>query len=593
MAGVQRTPLFFSFQPEFLCRVFSFLLHPFFYLTDQTPLMLRTLSIRDFVIVDSIELEFSAGFSVLTGETGAGKSILIDALTLALGGRGDASSVREGAAKTDITADFGVTEEARAWLEAHQFATDEGGALLRRVIDNAGRSKAYINGIAATASQLRELGDLLVDIHGQHAHQSLLKSDAQRALLDNQAALRDASVADDAKTVASTYKAWRALARQREEFETNAANVLYERERLEWQVAELDKLAVKPGEWPEITNEHSRLSNAATLLEGAQEVLNVISESEDHPILSQLSTLNQKLGKLVVSDMELQPIIDLIEPARIQLQEAVYALNNYLDRVELDPERLRQVDARMEALHSTARKFRVTPEELPDEQAKLSEKLRQLADASDIEGLRRQEEKVKADYMAAAARLSATRRGAAKILGTAVTQSMQELNMTGGSFDVALNACEPSSSGLEQVEFLVAGHAGTLPRPLAKVASGGELARISLAISVITSNATTTPTLIFDEVDSGIGGGVAEVVGRLLKRLGQERQVLCVTHLPQVASQANQHFQVAKSTLENGRTASRIDVLDAKARVEEVARMLGGLEITATTRKHARELLAS
>jgi DNA repair protein RecN (Recombination protein N) len=555
--------------------------------------MLRTLSIRDFVIVDSIELEFSAGFSVLTGETGAGKSILIDALTLALGGRGDASSVREGAAKTDITADFGVTEEAQSWLEAHQFASDEGGALLRRVIDNAGRSKAYINGIAATAAQLRELGDLLVDIHGQHAHQSLLKTDAQRALLDNQASMRDASVAVNAKTVASTYKAWRALARQREEFETNAANVLYERERLEWQVAELEKLAVKPGEWPEITNEHSRLSNAAALLEGAQEVLNVISESEDHPILSQLSALNQKLGKLVVSDVELQPIIDLIEPARIQLQEAVYALNNYLDRVELDPERLRQVDARMEALHSTARKFRVTPEELPEEHSKLSDKLRQLADASDIEGLRRQEEKIKADYMAAAAKLSATRRSAATMLSTAVTQSMQELNMTGGSFEVALNPCEPSSTGLEQVEFLVAGHAGTVPRPLAKVASGGELARISLAISVITSNATTTPTLIFDEVDSGIGGGVAEVVGRLLKRLGQERQVLCVTHLPQVASQANQHFQVAKSTLENGKTASRIDVLDAKARVEEVARMLGGLEITATTRKHARELLAS
>ena len=554
--------------------------------------MLHTLSIRDFVIVDTIELEFSAGFSVLTGETGAGKSILIDALTLALGGRGDASVVREGAAKADITADFSVSEVAQAWLAANEFANDDGGALLRRVIDNAGRSKAYINGIPATAAQLRELGDMLVDIHGQHAHQSLLKSEAQRALLDGQATAREAGAEQDARQVAALHKRWRALVRQREEFETNAANVLYERERLEWQVGELEKLAAKPGEWTDITNEHSRLSHAASLLEGAQEALAIISEQEDHPIVSQLSALNQKLGKLVSVDAELQPIVDLIESSRIQLQESVYALNNYLDRVELDPERLHQLDARMEAMHSTARKFRVTPEELPDEHAKLSEKLQHLADASDIEGLLRQEAKIEAEYRAVAERLSATRGAAALELGHAVTRAMQELSMTGGSFEIALNPCEPAAHGLEQVEFLVAGHAGTAPRSLAKVASGGELARIALAISVITSHATTTPTLIFDEVDSGIGGAVAEVVGRLLKRLGQGRQVLCVTHLPQVASQANQHFQVAKSTLDNGKTASRIDMLDAKARVEEVARMLGGLEITATTRKHARELLA-
>jgi DNA repair protein RecN (Recombination protein N) len=554
--------------------------------------MLRTLTIRDFVIVDSIELEFSSGFSVFTGETGAGKSILIDALQLALGGRGDASVVREGAPKADITADFTVSEAAQAWLAENEFATDEGGALLRRVIDNAGRSKAFINGIAATATQLRDLGELLVDIHGQHAHQSLLKADAQRALLDNQAAFKDAGAPADAQEVASSYKAWRALAKQREEFETNAKNVLIERERLEWQVNELEKLAVKPGEWAEISNEHSRLSHAASLLEGAQEALAAIAES-DHPILSQLSSLNQKLGKLVAVDAQLQPVLDCMEPARIQLQEAVYALNDYLDRVDLDPERLRQVDARLEAIHSTARKFRVTPEELPEEHANLSAKLRQLADASDLDGLRKQEQKIKAGYMEAASRLSKTRAVAAKLLSAQVSAAMQELNMTGGSFVVALNAGEPASSGLEQVEFLVAGHAGVAPRPLAKVASGGELARIALAISVITSNATTTPTLIFDEVDSGIGGAVAEVVGRLLKRLGQERQVLCVTHLPQVASQANQHFQVAKATTENGKTVSHIDVLDSKARVEEVARMLGGLEITATTRKHARELLAS
>jgi DNA repair protein RecN (Recombination protein N) len=554
--------------------------------------MLRTLTIRDFVIVDTIELEFSNGFTVFTGETGAGKSILIDALQLALGGRGDASMVREGAAKADISADFALTPAATAWLEQNEFGVEEGGALLRRVIDNAGRSKAYINGIAATAGQLRELGEMLVDIHGQHAHQSLLKQDAQRALLDNQIAVRNPDATAQVQAVAGCYKAWRALSRQREEFETNAKNVLLERERLEWQVGELDKLAVKPGEWAEITNEHSRLSHAASLLEGAQEALNAISEAEQ-PILSQLSSLNQKLGKLADVDAGLQNVLDCMEPARIQLQEAVYALNDYIDKVELDPERLAQVDARMDAIHSTARKFRVTPEELPDEHATLKAKLRQLADASDVDGLRRQEEQARAAYLEVAGRLSATRREAAQRLGEQVTEAMQELSMSGGRFVVSLNPCEPAVYGMEQVEFLVAGHVGVAPRPLAKVASGGELARISLAISVITSNATTVPTLIFDEVDTGIGGGVAEVVGRLLKRLGHSRQVLCVTHLPQVASQANQHFQVAKGTTGDGKTVSRIDVLDKKERVEEVARMLGGIEITETTRKHARELLAS
>lgn len=554
--------------------------------------MLRTLTIRDFVIVDTIELEFSNGFTVFTGETGAGKSILIDALQLALGGRGEASMVREGATRADISADFALTPAARAWLEQNDFGSDEGSALLRRTVDNAGRSKAYINGSAATASQLREVGELLVDIHGQHAHQTLLKQDAQRALLDNQIAVRDPGATAQVQAVATAYKSWKALARQREEYETNAKNVLLERERLEWQVSELDKLAVKPGEWLEIANEHSRLSHAASLLEGAQEALNALSEAEQ-PILSQLSSLNLKLSKLADVDAGLQSVLDCMEPARIQLQEAVYALNTYVDKVELDPERLSQVDARMDAIHSTARKFRTTPEELPEEHAALKAKLQQLADASDVEGLRRQEEKAKAVYMEAARKLSETRNGAAQRLSGQVSEAMQELSMSGGRFVVALNPCEPAVYGLEQVEFLVAGHAGVVPRPLAKVASGGELARISLAIAVITAHATTVPTLIFDEVDTGIGGGVAEVVGRLLKRLGQSRQVLCVTHLPQVASQANQHLQVAKGTVDGGKTVSRIDVLDKKARVEEVARMLGGIEITETTRKHARELLAS
>ena len=549
--------------------------------------MLRTLSIHDFVIVDTIELDFSSGFTVFTGETGAGKSILIDALALALGERGDASMVREGAARADISAEFAAGPEVEAWLAANEIDSENGSLMLRRVIDNAGRSKAYINGIAATATQLRELGDMLVDIHGQHAHQSLLKSDAQRVLLDNQAGLQDA-----VKEVGQLYKAWRALVKQREEFETNAKNVLLERERLEWQVGELDKLAVKPGEWAEVSNEHSRLSHAAHLIEGAQETLGAISESDDNPMLSRLSSLTVKMAKLVDIDAELKPVLDALEPARIQLQEAVYALNDYLGRVELDPGRLREVEGRLEAIHSTARKFRVQPEDLPQEHETLAAQLRQLAQASDMAGLKAEEAKAEAAYRSAAEKLTGRRAGVAAELGKAVTLAMQDLSMSGGRFEIALRPCEPAAFGLEQVEFMVAGHAGSVVRPLAKVASGGELARISLAISVIASAATATPTLIFDEVDSGIGGGVAEVVGRLLKRLGQDRQVLCVTHLPQVASQANQHFQVSKEA-RGERTVSRIDALDAKARVEEVARMLGGIEITATTRKHARELLAS
>ncbi len=551
--------------------------------------MLRTLSIRDFVIVDAIELEFAPGFSVFTGETGAGKSILIDALALALGGRGDASVVREGAAKADISADFSIdakaAEAVNAWLQVNEFADEDGAILLRRVIDNAGRSKAYINGIAATATQLRELGEMLVDIHGQHAHQSLLKPDAQRQLLDSQGALQE-----QAKAVAQAFKSWRALARQREEFEVNAKNVLLERERLDWQVSELEKLAAKPGEWSEVSNEHSRLAHAASLIEAAQEALVAISES-DTPILSQLSALTQKLSKLIDVDAALKPVLEVLEPARIQLQEAVYALNDYLGRVELDPARLHQVEQRVEALHSTARKFRVDPEALPQEYERLAQERKQLADASDLDALRVQEEKLQAAYTVLAQKLSKGRAKTAKTLSDAVTAAMQDLSMSGGRFAIGLTAGDAAAYGLEQVEFLVAGHAGVVPRPLAKVASGGELARIALAISVIASTSTVTPTLIFDEVDSGIGGGVAEVVGRLLKRLGQERQVLCVTHLPQVASQGNQHFQVSKRN-EAGKTVSQIEALDSKSRVEEIARMLGGLEITATTRKHARELLA-
>lgn len=548
--------------------------------------MLRTLTIRDFVIVDHIELEFSAGFSVLTGETGAGKSILIDALSLALGGRGDASMVREGASKADICAEFSSTAACDAWLAEQELIVEENMILLRRVIDNAGRSKAYINGVSATATQLRELGALLVDIHGQHAHQSLLKSETQRQLVDNHAQL-----AANVQEVSNLYRKWTALRQQRQQVETNAKQVMLERERLEWQVNQLDKLRVQPGEWQEITHEHSRLAHAASLIEGAQFALNLISESEN-PLLSQLNVIHQKLAKLTEFDESLQSILETLEPAQIHLQEATSALNDYLNSVELDPARLREVEARVDTLHSSARQFHVAPEELPTLFNTLSAELATLGAATDLESLVAMEQAALKNYHALAQQLSKARAAAAKNLSTAVTGAMQELSMAGGCFDVALTPIEPSLYGTDHVEFLVAGHAGVAARPLAKVASGGELARIALAISVIASSSTATPTLIFDEVDSGIGGGVAEVVGRLLKRLGQGYQVLCVTHLAQVASQANQHFRVSKTSHATG-TSSHIEVLDHKSRVEEIARMMGGLEITAATRKHARELLTN
>jgi len=547
--------------------------------------MLHTLSIRDFVIVDSMDLDFGGGFSVLTGETGAGKSILIDALALALGGRGDASVVRDGAARADISAEFAAGPATVDWLKANDFPAEDGVVLLRRAIDNAGRSRGFINGIAATVAQLRELGEMLVDIHGQHAHQSLLKTDAQRELLDTHAGLRG-----EVEAVTGAYRTWQALVRQCAEFEANEKSAQAERERLEWQVGELERLAPKDGEWADITQEHSRLSHAASLTTGAQEAIAILAESEQ-PLISQLFLLQQKLARLSDIDARIKPVVDLLESARIQLQESASTLNTYLSRVELDPKRLQEVESRMDAMHSTARKFRVTPEALPQEWAQLSAQLADLAASGNLDALRERKAQAEAEYRQAAQKLSKARTAVAKSLGEAVTAAMQDLSMAGGSFAIALHPCEPGSYGAEQVEFQVAGHAGTALRPLAKVASGGELARIALAISVITSTATATPTLIFDEVDAGIGGAVAEVVGRLLQRLGPARQVLCVTHLPQVASQAGQHFQVAKLE-QGGKPVSRIDLLDAAARIEEIARMLGGLEITATTRKHAKEMLA-
>jgi DNA repair protein RecN (Recombination protein N) len=550
--------------------------------------MLRHLSIRDFVIVAALDIEFEHGFTVFSGETGAGKSILIDALALALGARADASVVRAGQQRADITAEFGTHEAAERWLAEQALDDGSGHVMLRRVIDTNGRSRAFINGTSATLTQMREIGEMLVDIHGQHAHQLLMRADAQRALFDTHAGL--STLASD---VSRAWRAWRDACAAADTARTRERELQLERERLAWQLNELEKLAPQPGEWEEINSEHHRLSHAANLIEGVQGALNALSES-DEAMLAQLGAVISKLRDLADIDSALSDALAALEPAEIQLQEAVYSLTHYAQRLELDPNRLAQVETRLEALHSSARKFRLPPETLPEELDARRAQLAALDAATDLDALHAAEAAAKEAYLGVAKRLSKARGTAAKALGSAVTTGMQELSMAGGRFDVALEPlAEGGAHGLEQVEFRVAAHPGVPVRPLAKVASGGELARISLALSVIASTASPTPTLIFDEVDSGIGGAVAEVVGRLLGQLGGIRQVLCVTHLPQVAARGQHHFSVAKGQNDSGATISEVTALDKSSRVEEVARMLGGVEITATTRKHAKEMLAA
>ena len=556
--------------------------------------MLRHLSIRDFVIVAALDLEFDSGFTVFSGETGAGKSILIDALALALGARADASVVRTGESRADITAEFETHAQVEQWLDEQALGTTAddghhgGTVMLRRVVDANGRSRAFINGTAATLAQLREVGEMLVDIHGQHAHQLLMRPDAQRELFDTHAGLTETAVA-----VTRAWRSWRDKVQAVEHAQTRDRELQLERERLAWQLTELDKLSPQPGEWEEVNAEHRRLSHSANLIDGVQGALGALSES-DEAMITHLASIVSKVRDLAEIDPALNDVLAALEPAEIQLQEAAYSLSHYAQKLELDPDRLAQVEKRLDALHSAARKFRLQPETLPEEHEARRAQLAALDAAADLDSLHAAEAKAKEAFLAEAKKLSKARAKAGKALGAAVTTGMQELSMKGGSFDVALVPLpEGGAHGLEQVEFRVAGHAGVPLRPLAKVASGGELARISLALAVIASAASPTPTLIFDEVDTGIGGGVAEVVGRLLHQLGQARQVLCVTHLPQVAARGDHHFQVAKSGNGKGGTVSSVTSLDRASRVEEVARMLGGLEITATTRKHAKEMLAA
>ncbi|GAA4327817.1 DNA repair protein RecN [Pigmentiphaga soli] len=546
--------------------------------------MLRALHIRDFVIVDRTEVEFGPGFTVFSGETGAGKSILIDALALALGERADASVLREGAERAEVSAVFDVPPDLRDWLAQHELDTES--LVLRRLVDGQGRSKGFVNGVPATLTQLRELGEKLVDIHGQHAHQSLLKADSQRELLDGHGGHGELR-----RAVAEAWRAWRDVARRLEAVERDAESLQQERERLQWQADELGRLGLAAGEWDTLQAEHSRLAHAQSLIDGSAQALAALEDSDD-AAYGRLAAAAHRIGQLAGHDAALAPVAESLESARIALQEAISDLNSYQNRLELDPRRLQEVEQRMQAVFDTARKFRLQPEELPQRLEELQARLDTLQDASDLQALRARADAARKAYDGAAAALSRARRKAARSLAETVTQAMQTLAMGGGRFEIELGPAEPGPAGADAIEFRVAGHAGATPRALAKVASGGELARISLALSVIASRAARVPTLIFDEVDSGVGGAVAEVVGRLLRELGSLHQVLCVTHLPQVAACGNVHFRVGKEQ-RDGRAVSTVAPLDRGGRVDEIARMLGGIEITPTTRKHAREMLGS
>ncbi|RCS58350.1 DNA repair protein RecN [Parvibium lacunae] len=546
--------------------------------------MLLSLHIRDFVLVDQLSLDFHAGFTVLTGETGAGKSILLDALGLALGAKGEAGMIRQGADKTEISAEFQPTPQSRDWLQT-QSIDEEETLILRRTLDHSGRSKAFVNGSVVTLTQLRALSERLVDIHGQHAHQSLLKPEAQRALLDEHA-----QQGMLVKQVAQHYQTWQRLAQQLQHAQENASQLRREREQLEWQIAQISQLDLAEQEWETIQLEQQRLAHAAQLLEAATQATAVLTEN-DEAVIDQLQALIQRLQQASRYDNRLQASIELLEAARIHAQEASYALTDYSQQTELDPQRLVALEQRMQAIYDCSRKLRLAPETLLAQQAVWQTQLAALHASSDLDALTQAVAAAEATYRQHAQQLSQARATAAATLAQAVTTAMQTLNLNGGQCAIHLAPRkEPAAHGLEDIEFLFAGHAGVAPRPLSKVASGGELARISLALSVITSEATPVATLIFDEVDSGIGGAVAEVVGQRLAQLGEVRQVLCVTHLAQVAAQGQHHFMVKKTTTD-GQTRSQIQVLTRTERVEEIARMLGGVNITPTTRQHAQEML--
>jgi DNA repair protein RecN (Recombination protein N) len=543
---------------------------------------LKRITLRDFVIVRELELDLSAGFTVLTGETGAGKSILIDALQLALGARAEAGVVREGAARADISAEFDAPAGLAAWLEEAGFDTTD-TLLLRRSVDAQGKSRAWINGSPATATQLREAGDQLVDIHGQHAWQSLTRPEPVRGLLDAYAGIGTAPLA-------RLWQQWRAAQSALAEARTAQDTLQRERERLAWQIGEVDKLAPGADEWEELNAHHTRLSNAQALLDAAQAALAALEEDETGA-LGGLARSHQLLQNQEHIEPDFRELAQVLASSLAQAEDAAHSLHAWLRKTDPDPDRLAELDTRMGLWLSLARRYKRTPAELPGLLAAWKDELARLDAAADLAALEAAEHQAREAYMAQARLISKARAKAAPQLAKAITLAMQGLGMQGGRFEVALqNSEHPAQSGLEDVGFLVAGHAGSTPRPVGKVASGGELSRIALAIAVTTSQLGTAQTLIFDEVDSGVGGAVAETVGRLMKQLGRDRQVLAVTHLPQVAACADHHLVVSKQA-DGGGTASTVAGVEGEQRVAEVARMLGGERLSGTTLAHAKEML--
>ena len=543
--------------------------------------MLRALEVRDFVIVEKTGLELDKGFTALTGETGAGKSILIDAIELLVGGRGDAGLIREGAERAELSAEFEVDQKTSVgrWLEESDLLGDPGSVILRRTIDRSGRSRCFVNGHAATLAQLKAAGEFLIDIHGQHEHQSLMRVAAQRALLDAHAGAEDL-----VKQTGEAYRDWKRLQTLAAEAEKNFAQREAERSRIEEDFKDLKKLGPREGEWQQVSAEHTRLQHGSSLLGGAQSALEALTEAEG-AALSQLAAVANRLRALSAHDDRLKSVVEMLESAEAQAGEAVRELRNYASRVDLDPQALREVEARIEALHAAGRKYRVKPEELPARMAELEKRLAELELAVNPEALKREVAAAQERYAGVAKKLSAKRKSGADALGKAVTAGMQKLAMAGGRFSVSLRKIEDGgASGMEEVEFEVSSHPSLPLRPLAKVASGGELSRVSLAIQLVAASNSPVGTLVFDEIDSGIGGAVAETIGKALRQLGKQRQVLCVTHLPQVAASGNDQWSVLRSGVK-----VKVSRLDRGARIAELARMLGGAESTA--RKHAEEML--
>lgn len=552
--------------------------------------MLTYLQVRDLAIVSQLELECQPGMTALTGETGAGKSILIQALGLVLGDKADPILIRAGRERAEVLAEFDLKQvpAARTWLEEQELDEDD-QCVVRRLILREGRSRAFINDRPVTATQLRDLGEHLVDIHGQHAHHLLLRADAQRDLLDAYGGHGEL-----AERVANAFRSFRELDQRLRALESASVDRAARLELLRFQVAELEALGLTVEAIERLDQDQRRLSHLERLQETIAGLLALLAEGE-LTIEDQLRGAVHELDELLGFDPRLAASRELLETATIHVSEAASELRHYLDGLDLDPNLLKEVERRLEQVHQLARKYRVKPTELPAllERARVELSALERSDLS-LDELRRARDQAWEGFIHLAGQLTEARRSAADRLAATVTRLLKQLGMEGGQLSVLIDPLPPERAGihgLERVEMLVSANPGQPLRPLAKVASGGELSRISLAIQVATAECGQVPTLVFDEVDVGIGGAVAQIVGRLLRKLGESRQVLCITHLPQVAAQAHHQFRVRKETIE-GQTFTRIEPLDERARIDEIARMLGGTEITARTRDHAIEMLA-